>query len=394
MSSPWDPAEGIKSLGGQSHVPIYERIKRRIKGDIARGRLKPGERVPSELQLAKALGVSRGQTRQALRDLELEGLVLRRPGSGTFVASSTHRIRQKGVHEVRTVICAYPLEARTYYVQMITKGFFDSAVRAGFHTVFYYLDRNWESESRFLANLDVADSEGLAVWPIIEGDKQAALLRKYQELSYPVVVFDQKIPGIECDFTGTDNESAIRQLTARLIDRGHHTIAFVAAAIIGPVQVARFHGYQAALADAGIPFRDELARGCGTRWDASEQTARHFVHLTDRPTAFVCGDDVTASILLDHLETLSVYAPDDVEVAALVDAAPRERDERLTMIAVQKGYEIGRTAFEVLHRRIQDPARPVHVQLIPAEILITGSGTGRRELRVPVDPVSIPNPQT
>jgi DNA-binding LacI/PurR family transcriptional regulator len=94
------------------------------------------------------------------------------------------------------------------------------------------------------------------------------------------------------------------------------------------------------------------------------------------------------------LETLSVYAPDDVEVAALVDAAPRERDERLTMIAVQKGYEIGRTAFELLHRRIQDPARPVHVQLIPAEILITGSGTGRRELRVPVDPVSIPNPPT
>ncbi len=57
----------------------------RLKEDIEAGRLQPGERLPSETELSKRLGVSRATLREALRLLEEEKIVVRRHGVGTFI---------------------------------------------------------------------------------------------------------------------------------------------------------------------------------------------------------------------------------------------------------------------------------------------------------------------
>jgi len=57
-----------------------------IKTEILEGRLKPGDRLPSEHKLSALLGVSRGTLREALRNLQLMGLVSVRQGEGTFIA--------------------------------------------------------------------------------------------------------------------------------------------------------------------------------------------------------------------------------------------------------------------------------------------------------------------
>jgi DNA-binding FadR family transcriptional regulator len=70
------------------HVPQrYEQVVRRLSADIAAGRLAPGERLPSERDLARALGVGRASVREALAALANQGLVETRPGSGSFVAA-------------------------------------------------------------------------------------------------------------------------------------------------------------------------------------------------------------------------------------------------------------------------------------------------------------------
>ncbi|MGC5324045.1 GntR family transcriptional regulator [Brevibacillus sp. SYSU BS000544] len=57
----------------------------RLKDDIEAGVLLPGERLPSEAELSKRLGVSRATLREALRLLEEEKIVIRRHGVGTFI---------------------------------------------------------------------------------------------------------------------------------------------------------------------------------------------------------------------------------------------------------------------------------------------------------------------
>ena len=64
---------------------IYEKVVEELKGDIARGALRPGDPLPPERKLMDEMGVSRSSLREAFRVLELLGLIESIPGKGRFV---------------------------------------------------------------------------------------------------------------------------------------------------------------------------------------------------------------------------------------------------------------------------------------------------------------------
>lgn len=68
-------------------IPAYYQLKQIIKQQIQHGDLKPGDRIPTEAELCERYHLSRTPVRQALQELVFEGLLLRTPGRGTFVAS-------------------------------------------------------------------------------------------------------------------------------------------------------------------------------------------------------------------------------------------------------------------------------------------------------------------
>src|SRR5579863_1888906 len=67
-------------------MPLYHQLKQIVRSEIERGMYKPGDRLPSEPELIQRYGVSRITVRQALTELENEGVVVRRHGKGTYVA--------------------------------------------------------------------------------------------------------------------------------------------------------------------------------------------------------------------------------------------------------------------------------------------------------------------
>jgi GntR family histidine utilization transcriptional repressor len=69
-----------------SHTTIRADVESTIRRAIENGGWKPGFRLPAERELADTYGCARMTVRLALRDLEAEGLIIRRHGSGTFVA--------------------------------------------------------------------------------------------------------------------------------------------------------------------------------------------------------------------------------------------------------------------------------------------------------------------
>lgn len=66
-------------------IPLYIQIKKIIKDKILSNEYAPGDAIPSEAQLQKRFGVSRITARQAIAQLETEGLVERARGKGTRV---------------------------------------------------------------------------------------------------------------------------------------------------------------------------------------------------------------------------------------------------------------------------------------------------------------------
>ncbi|MBI2526728.1 MAG: FadR family transcriptional regulator [Candidatus Rokubacteria bacterium] len=75
----WPDVEPIKS------TRIYEEIVRQVKQLIGEGRLRSGDRLPPERELAEKFRVSRTSVREALRSLESRGLIEIRAGEGAFV---------------------------------------------------------------------------------------------------------------------------------------------------------------------------------------------------------------------------------------------------------------------------------------------------------------------
>ena len=67
-------------------IPIYIQIAESLLERIATGELTPNERLPSERQLSETLNVSRMTLRAALRELDDKGLLIRRPGDGTYIS--------------------------------------------------------------------------------------------------------------------------------------------------------------------------------------------------------------------------------------------------------------------------------------------------------------------
>ncbi len=70
----------------QSPAALYERVKSHIRHKVRSGEWKIGERIPSEIDLVKTLGVSRMTINRALREMSEQGELVRRGGVGTFVA--------------------------------------------------------------------------------------------------------------------------------------------------------------------------------------------------------------------------------------------------------------------------------------------------------------------
>lgn len=91
-----EDSEGPAAIDWESLSPAPVRLSASVAAQIeemvASGQLQSGRRLPSERRLAELLGVSRGSVREAITELEVKGLVTRRPGSGTHIQRPSHSL--------------------------------------------------------------------------------------------------------------------------------------------------------------------------------------------------------------------------------------------------------------------------------------------------------------
>lgn len=93
------PLVGAPDLSQASDLPAHARIEQWLERLISSGKLRPTDRLPAELEIANALGVSRMTLRQALSSLESKGLLLRKRGrwGGNFVAERRLEVDLSGL---------------------------------------------------------------------------------------------------------------------------------------------------------------------------------------------------------------------------------------------------------------------------------------------------------
>ena len=105
-------------------VRLYESVIEQIMGLIKNNKLKPGDKLPPERELAERLSISRGSLREAFRVLESRGIIKSKPGGGRYI----REIRKNGHNNTENIILSLEkssilelLEAREIFEVKIVK---------------------------------------------------------------------------------------------------------------------------------------------------------------------------------------------------------------------------------------------------------------------------------
>jgi len=103
------------TIDKNSFVPLYHQLFEEIKKQITKGKLKPGDAVPSESKLITKYNISRGTVRQAMQKLEVESLIEKYPGRGTFISQPN----SDGKKQKTKPIKIKPIEVQSIFSQII-----------------------------------------------------------------------------------------------------------------------------------------------------------------------------------------------------------------------------------------------------------------------------------
>ncbi|MBI2421391.1 MAG: GntR family transcriptional regulator [Candidatus Hydrogenedentes bacterium] len=349
-----------------SKLPLYLKIKHDLKTAIDGGDLHEGARIPSEIELAAQYGVSRNPTRQALRELELEGYITRTRRRGSFVAPHAKRNNQLSMTQGRALAILCP-NVRTVNVREIVNGFIQGVGERGFHAMVYFMECTDKRQSELLSDIRQSGLAGVALWLSDDCDETLAKLDYFRKINYPFVLFDRYVREREWDFVVTDNEYLTYTLTKALLAKGHRNIGFFISSQSNTANEDRKAGYQRALKEAGISNVEEFAAALDP--DENNHTAdiSRIIARKERPSAIVCAQDWTAMKVSVELHRLGYAIPQDVVLASVDDGEIALHPDLEIVTAKQDTIEMGRMSADTLMRRVELPQiGPTQVFLKPS----------------------------
>jgi GntR family transcriptional regulator len=128
-------------LRRDSHIAMHRQLAQQLREAIARGAYRPGDRVPTEPELAARHGVSRITARQAVMQLVRDGLVVRRQGKGSFVAEPpVHHdlVDLRGIYDELVARGVNPTTELLDYAERVPPANVAERLRSGTRKVLHY----------------------------------------------------------------------------------------------------------------------------------------------------------------------------------------------------------------------------------------------------------------
>lgn len=197
------------------------------------------------------------------------------------------------------------------------------------------------------------------------GSNDAETIAHLNRLTMPLILFDHKLAGLECDFIGSDNVLATSMLTEHLIRLGHTRIAHIAGTAGLWTTEQRKKGFLDCMAAAGLKPTPHMVLDGQYDGEKAYAAAMRLLTHADRPTAIIAANNVTALGVLEAINDLGYRCPEDISLTSIDDVPWGNLIRpRLTMV-VQPVLEMARVASERLLARIaagpvgQEPAEDI-----------------------------------
>jgi GntR family transcriptional regulator of arabinose operon len=354
----------------------FRQIADSLKQAIISGVYRPGDHLPTEMELAREHHVSRVTAAAALTELARAGLVTRAPRRGTIVQAGA----QFGRTTSRPIVAWIVRRVESTFNLGILQGIQKQAREAGFGLVLCQSGESHEEEAAAIREAVADGAFGIMIF-IQDGESYNADVLRLVLGSYPVVLVDRYLRGVRCAVVSSDNEGGSKALVQELLEAGHRHIC-VLTFPPGHTSVIedRVRGYVRALTDAGVPVDYSLHYIISTSaevepiWVPGDDVIEPFVaFLEDRPdvTAIFATNAFLGLIAYRAIERLGLRIPENISLVCVdpLEAIPLELPA--VTCGVQQGEAIGRTAVTLLQEVMS--GKPPRIVLLPMLLRKNGS---------------------
>lgn len=330
----------------------YVRLMDDLKEKIFSGKIKAGDKLPSENELSSSYQVSRQTVRKALSVLENAGYIYAEHGRGTFCSELVHLYRNSRNIAVVTTYLS------DYIFPRVIKGIDTVLTKAGYSIILKNTGNSRSQEAKCLEELLQKDIEGI----IIEPSKSQIycrhmnLYRKLEEYKIPYVF----IQG--CFARMNDRPQVLMDdykggylITKYLIEKGHKNITGVFKS--DDIQGQNRHkGYVTALQEAGISYDPDRVI-----WYYTEDRKIHpyegIYQMADScyaMDAVVCYNDQIAMQVIQALNDAGLKVPEDISVTGYDNSyMTNVNGLKLTSI-IHPQEKLGEMAAELMLKLIQN----------------------------------------
>jgi DNA-binding LacI/PurR family transcriptional regulator len=304
--------------------------------------------------VARALDLSVSTVARALSDHpqiseQTKARVRSSASSLGYVAHSAARAMRRG-HS--TLIGLIIPDVENEFYGTLAKALAQCCDQAGFQMLLAITEDDPVSEERQVRALSEARVAGVVVVPSPRPLKATfGLLARG-----PCVQLIRRVDEIAAPWFGIDEEAALRQATAHLIDQGHRRIAYVGGTLDLSTGRGRLRGHEQAFEAAGLAVPRDLVRLGRPRRDFAAEAFASLWREPDRPTAAVTAGSRLCTGVLETIGKLKLRMPNDISVVGFGDA-PWWYTELSTISLPAR--EIAMACGEFLLRRIRDGRRDV-----------------------------------
>ena len=312
-------ANSSESASRTASMPKHQVLRSWILERFEAGELHPGDRLPSEHELAARFGYSRQTIRHAIGTLEADGWLERRQGSGTYATARSVAAQRR--NRTVAVLTTY---LDDYIFPDIIRGIERVLTPAGCSLSLQLTRNGTEREAECLHDILARPVDGL----IVEGTKSAfpnpnlALYQKLAERGVPVVFINGGYAGLQAAEVLFDDEEAGRLATDWLLSQGHQDIGglFKVDDIQGHRRYAGFlkahHAYGHKVREDRVLWFTTEDQSLLSEADYDSVLLRRFEGVT----GLVCYNDQVALGLMASLRRLGLHVPSDISVVGIDDS--------------------------------------------------------------------------
>ncbi len=362
------------------------RFSRNCRRKSPRGKYEHDKRLPSETQLVERFKVSRATAARALLDLQTQGVIERRKGSGSFVCStgtpnSNGATRELGLLIPRLgnvglntgiweAICseiASHARARDYML------LWDSAAMVPPET----LELNISHAEKMCEQYIQRRVAGVFVVPYSFSPENETvnqrLANRLRKAGTAVVLLDRDFVDLprrsEFDLVMMDNFRGGYLIGQHLIKMGCRRIAFVQHPLAMPNCEIRFAG----VSEAARSRNMELPTSFAWNGDLSDRDFLQQVVADPKPDAIACATDSIAARVIQGLAKTGIRVPHDVRVTGFDDLAFATLIAPPLTTIHQPCHAIGQFAFRAMLDRIGEPSLPTRTITLNPKLVVRES---------------------